>query len=175
MLSIGDLRKHVTSTLEDPDLQRLLDAAYQAIDLYAGVTGPVTEVITSGPGDLLMLSRPASAITSVSEWFWSTSTVLASNDYALSGGQMIVRLVTGTNAYGRWRGRVTVTYTPLDDTAERDRVAIALVQLDLTHNPGLSSEQIGEWTETYANNSAMHYGLEREAILATLNAGFVAA
>jgi hypothetical protein len=58
-----------------------LDAAEQAINLYAGPVGDVTETLTAGSGDLVMLSRPASAITSVSERL----VTLASNDYQLDG------------------------------------------------------------------------------------------
>jgi hypothetical protein len=66
-LSLAQAKELAPSGLSDPAMQLLLDAAEQAINLYAGPVGDVTETLTAGSGDLVMLSRPASAITSVSE------------------------------------------------------------------------------------------------------------
>lgn len=166
-LSVTDLRLRVTSSLGDVALQGLLDAAYEAIDAYAGDSGPVQELLTaSGNGPLLMLSRRALAVSSVIEH----ETTLADDDYELrSSGQMLYRLNTGTNPRRTWRAvRIDVTYTPYIDDADRDRVAGELVKLDLNYKPGLVSETIGDWQEQFARNDLFNYQTERAAILASL-------
>lgn len=181
MLDVDQLRGFVETSLGDDVLEVWLDAAYEAIDAVAGPagdssgdTGAVTEVITPGPGDLLMLSRPATAISAVTETCYGTDTALELADVDLVTTQLVRRVRTGPNPSPRWRGRVEITYERLPDANERDRVAVALVQLDVNHNPGVTSEELGDWSATYANNSAMNYSLERQAILASLSPGFVA-
>jgi hypothetical protein len=164
-LTVGDLRKHVTTNLVDPALQKLLDAAYAAIANRVGSAGAVTE-FADGGYPTLILDRQAASITSVTETVGGTAIVLAANDYRVSG-YVLTRLNTGTNPRTIWGPTETLYVPPVDD-AESDRVAIGLVRLDLTHNPGLTAEKIGDWEETYADNSAMNYGLEREVLLGSL-------
>lgn len=166
-LSVDALRLRVTSSLGDEALTGLLEAAYEAIDNYAGMVGDVQErLMASGMGPLLMLSRRAIAIESVTE----NDVALAADDYELrSSGQMLLRLTTGTNSRRYWFGPVDVTYQPYVDDAERDRVAGELVQLDLNYKPGLTSERIGDWEEQFARNDLFNYQTERAAILASLS------
>jgi hypothetical protein len=166
-LSVDDLRLRVTSTLGDDALQGMLDAAYEAIDNFLGTEGVVQELLTaSGNGPLLMLSRRALSIGAVVEG----DTTLAASDYELrASGQMLYRLNSGSNPRRSWRSaRIDVTYTPYVDAAERDRVATALVNLDINYKPGLVSETIGDWQEQFARNDLFNYQTERSAILATL-------
>jgi hypothetical protein len=175
MLTVDGLRLHVTTDLDDIALGLLLDAAYEAIDAFAGTgsgsedyPASITERITSGPGDILMLSRPAASVTSVIEH----ETTLDADDYELIGDQMLRRLPDGTNPSTYWRRRQYVTYTPLSDENERDRVAIALVKLDLDNSPGQQSERLGDWSVTQESTS--QYEESRAAILASLSSGFIA-
>lgn len=173
-LTVDDLRQHVTSELEDEALERVLEAAYEAIDDYAGAEGSIRELLTAGPGDLLMLSRSAESVTSVSEGR-STPTVLATNDYELIGNQLLRRLRDGTHPASGWVSRpVDVVYVPMADMMTRDRVAIDLVKLETTFAPGLASQRLGEWAESYAASDAADYRAQRAGILASLFAGFVA-
>jgi len=166
-LSVDALRLRVTSSLGDEALSGLLEAAYEAIDNYAGTVGDVQEMLlASGNGPLLMLSRRAIAIESIIE----NDVTLAADDYELrSSGQMLVRLATGANSRRYWFGRIDVTYQPYLDDADRDRVAAELVQLDLNYKPGLTSERIGDWEEQFARNDLFNYQTERAAILASLS------
>jgi hypothetical protein len=113
-----------------------------------------------------MLSRRAAEIVTVSEG----TTTLAANDYRLRSGTVLHRLSTGTNPAHRWRDwrGIDVEYLPESDVAERIRVQIALVQLDLAYAPGVVSEKIGDWTETFSPSG--DHAKDREAIIATLNA-----
>lgn len=168
-------RLHASTSLGDAALQTLLDAAEQAIAIHAGeyivssgADDEVNEILTPrGIGPLLRLSRRAQSITTVVE---GTET-LAADDYELrSSGYVLRRLNDGTNPSLYWRNRVYVTYVPLSDTAERERVQIALVKLDLAYAPGVVQETIGAWSEQKANNSVWNYQQERAAILASLTA-----
>jgi hypothetical protein len=158
------------TVLSDESLLILLDAAAQAIVREHGPSGATTERL-SASGDLLMLSRPALTITTVVEDARWAPVTLAANDYSLSSsGQTLYRLSTGTNPRYYWSGRVDVTYTPFDDTAERQRVQRELVMLDIAFQPGLVSQSIGTWSETYTA-SGKSYAEQRADILASLSGG----
>lgn len=165
MLTVTEAREHLDTELGDEALERLLVAAYQDIADYAGTATSVSELLMPGSGELLRLSRRATAVTSVIE----RGTALADDDYQLRA-QTLERLATGTHPSSRWHGRVDVTYTPFDDEDRRDQAALALVRLDLNHNPGLMSQSLGAWSETYQNNAtSSDYPAQRAAILATLD------
>ena len=169
VLTPAEFREHQATDLAEAALQRLIDAAEWAIDQRHGAIAQVSERRRGG-GTLLFLSRPAGAIGSITEV--GSTTALAANDYVLSpDGLALRRTTTGPRPAELWAPWVDAVYTPRDDQADRIRATVALVALDLNHNPGLSAEAIGDWNQTYANNSVMHYGLEREAILASLGAG----
>ncbi len=165
--SVTMLRQFVVSSLSDAALGTYLQAAMDAID---DVLGPVTvhERIRSCRGDMLSLGREAESITTVVEG-WGAVT-LAADDYELSdSGMVLYRLHTGTNPGYHWHGRVHITYVRSDDTAARIRAAVALVKLDLSQQPGLASQSIGTWSETYAVGRS--YEEQRDAILAGLTSG----
>ena len=162
--SVTRLREFVTTSLSDSALQVYLDAAMDAID---DVLGPLVchERIRSCRGDMLPLGREAESITSVVEG-WGAAT-LAADDYELSdSGMVLYRLHTGTNPRHHWQGPVRVTYVREDAAAERVRVAVALVYLDLNNKPGLASEQIGTWQIAYRQDKA--YPEARAGLLASL-------
>lgn len=166
-------RLHAATSLANAELQTLLDAAYEAIIMYAGpylvVSGAddqVNEFITPrGIGPLLRLSRPAESIEQVIE---GTST-LAADDYTIgSTGNILRRLNDGTNPCRYWRDRAYITYTPLSDLALREVAQIELVRLDIAFTPGLTSQTIGSWTEAFTT-SVKSWPEQRADILASLN------
>jgi hypothetical protein len=150
ILTVDELREHVSSELGDDALQRLLDDAEAAILAYAGAAGDVTELIDGGFARLA-LSRPAVSITSITERQGTTDTTLATDDYRIRAqGYVLERLTGGTNSRSTWRDLVTVVYEAADDTAIRQIVQVELVKLAITFDPYLASKTIGAWTETYA-------------------------
>jgi hypothetical protein len=166
-LTPDEFREHVTTSLGDDALQRLLDAAEEAIIGVIGTGGSATEDFEVH-GERLMLSHRASTITSVTERTdpWATGTALAANDYGLSSsGWTLRRLSSGTNPGYYWAYRTTVVYEPVSDAAERRRVQMELVRLELAFTPGLVSQTIGGWAETYSGD----YSAQRQAILGSLN------
>jgi hypothetical protein len=170
-LTVDQFREHVTSSLGDEAIQRLLDAAAETIELAAGPyasAGTITEILGSQSGPLLMLSRSAESVSEVIEGTGSSATTLAVDDYELSqSGNILRRLNDGTNPSWRWRHRTFATYLPLSDLAIRDMVQLELVKLDIAFNPNLVSQTIGAWSETY--QAGKPYPEQRADILASLN------
>lgn len=167
---VARLREFVTTTLSDASLQTLLDAAFEAIEDAIGPPGEAEELL-SARGDLLMLNRRAASITAVVERNPFTPVPLTADDYELSrSGRLLTRLQTGTNPSWCWRGRVKATYVPIDDTAARIVAATELVKLAITFSPGLASQSIGTWSETYVT-SGKSYPEQRQDVLAGLADG----
>jgi hypothetical protein len=160
------LRGYITSGLSDSVLQTYLDAAMDAIDDVLGPSTVKDRITTRG--ELLMLTREAESITSVVEDARDSAVTLAADDYELSdSGYLLYRLRSGTHPRAYWSGRIDVTYVRSDDWPERIRVAVALVNLELTQAPGLASQTIGTWSETYRTDT--EYAEQREALLSSLS------
>jgi hypothetical protein len=167
LLTVDELREHVTTSLGDDALQRLLDDAEAAITAYAGEVGAAVEIV-SGGSPTLTVGRPIESITSVRERDgWQTPTTLATDDYEQIGPFVLGRLRYGTNSAPTWRGPVRVTYAPVDDTATREIVQLELVKLAISFNPALASETVGAWTQTFVS-SQKTYPEQRGDILARL-------
>lgn len=165
-LSADQFRALAPNSLTDEALLILLDAAQADIIRYAGPGGELTEYLHGG-GHLLILSHPIVAITSIVE----DDLTLAADDYIITAtGRGLRRMDNGTNPRWHWGRRATVTYTPQDDTASRQRVQAELVKLEFGFNPGLASQTIGTWSETYSS-SPVPYATQRAQILASLYAG----
>ena len=122
---------------------------------------------------MIWIARPLDATLAavVTEYVGSAgmaevSTIIASNDYRVwHGGRSLQRLVSGTNGRTYWGDRVTVTYTPVSDQAQRDEVTIKLAILAIEYR-GLSSERVGDWQGSFAD-----YQAEREKLIASLGSG----
>lgn len=166
--TVARLREFVMTALSDAALRDYLDAATQAVDK---ALGPATarDRLRGGTGDLVMLNRPAETITSVTEEIGDSVVTLAADDHELSDSGMVLRrLRTGTNPRWGWRDHVNVVYVRSAAAAERIRMIVALVKLDLTAAGALTSERIGDWSVTYGS---VAYEDQRDRILA--GAGFV--
>lgn len=167
LLTPTELREHITTSLEDDALQRLLDDAEDAITVYAGPVGSVVEVVPGGYPSLA-LARPIDSVTSIRERDdLQSPTTLATNDYEQRGRFGLWRLRFGTNSASYWRGPVRVTYVPVDDTATRKVVQVELCKLEIAFNPALASETVGAWTQTFVS-SQKSYPEQRADILARL-------
>lgn len=168
-LSLAEIRALVDTELGDAALQVLVDSAYEAIDQRLDPdNGTATELLTAR-GDRIMLARPATEITTISEYWFAGSVprVLAADDYELlPSGQTILRLWTGTTPAYRWLGRVRVDYVTRPASNLRDSVASQLVALDIIPT-GVSEVSIGSYSERYDNKKST-YAEQREAILGTL-------
>lgn len=191
LMTIAQFRVFVTTRIADSGIQMLLDAAEQAITKRYGVIGLSTDIRTGGFGSI-QLARRAASISSVTEcWFldvsdpsdlaidaaassfWLQGTELVANDYTLDvTGLWLQRRADGDNPATTWGQAVKVNYTSFDDTAERIRVQLKLVQLDIANNPGLAQQTIGPWLEQYTGSSVWNYKTEHEAILDSMAPGW---
>ena len=167
LLTVDQFREHVTTSLPDAALQTLLNAAEAAILEVVGEPGEVTEYITARPTNdgyapwgispgyrRISVARPIASVTSVT-------------DYRASG-YVLQRIPDGTHPRWQWGQRVVVVYTPGDETADRERVQIELVRLDLNAQPGIALETIGTWEERYSGAGLLNYSAERADLLASL-------
>ncbi len=167
LLTVTELRGHISSGLGDAELQRLLDAAEDDITRVAGPLDAATEYHPGGYGSIVLDQRP-STVTSVKEMFDLPSVMtLSANDYRVEG-YILRRLWTGTNPrYYWWPGVVQTIFVPVQNVAERQRAQIALVKLDLAVAGGITSERIGDWSVGYGSVGAS-YQAQRANVLAGL-------
>lgn len=167
LLTVDELREHVSTGLVDDALQRLLDAAEYVITDRAGPAGTRTEIVGGGTR-YLTVSRPIDSITSITETLLNSSQLLSANDYR-ARGYLIERMVIGDHGRFRWWGDATVVYEPVDDEALRIEVEIDLCKSALNYTPGATMEQIGSWTEQFAASAIWNNAVERESILSRLD------
>lgn len=156
------LREHVGAGPSDDDLQRLLDAALEAITDRYGPEDADTREHLRPFGQWVRLGRRAESVETLLE---GTVELEEDTDFEIwPGGRYLRRLADDLpRDWGDW---VDVTYTHASDASQRDRVTIALVDLDLNWSPGLSGITVGPWSEQYGSDE--DYQATREAILASM-------
>jgi hypothetical protein len=184
--TLADVRGRFETDLSDPSLQALIDEATGEIIRRFGPyrdTGTPITVTIKGRRRRLDLLRPLDASQSIaiveyhSLWGWGeTDITLAADDYRVwFAGRQLERLHTGTNPRWHWGERVEVTYVPVDDTLQRDEVAVKLVILALNYQ-GVIDLKVGDVQTTYGQRSAgqnpgqspLFYNVERDNLLKTL-------
>lgn len=163
LLSVTEVRQHVETDLGDDALTRLVeDADLEIIDRLGALTSQV-EVLDGEGLQVLPLARKASSITTVVERIEETDYALAANDYELLSDKFQLLRKQGTNYPSvSWRGRVTVTYVPYDETASRKRLLADLVRLAVEYTAN-KSVSIGD-----ASKASVVYQDEREALFRAL-------
>jgi len=162
------LKERFETDLSDTELQAILDEVAAEIAARFGPLGAIV-VERDGGARVLGVWRPidtgqALAVTEVTGPAESGGeTVLAADDYRVrDGGRTLERLATGTNAASHWAPLVRLAYTPVDDAAQRDEVALQVAILEAQYR-GLSGERAGDWQAGYPDAAA-----ERERRLNTL-------
>ena len=162
-VDLAALRERVGPGPSDDVLEALLAAALEAIDLRYGTASATKREYVQPFGQWARLGLRASAVTTVLE---GTDEV-DSDHYALWDGGHYLRRLDDNEDPALWNGWVDVTYTPLSEAAERDRVTVALVDLDLNRPAGLTGITVGPWSEQYAQGDDA-YLKAREAILGSM-------
>lgn len=163
LLTVDELREHLETDLADAALQRILDAEEAEIIQRYGPHATATETL-SGNGTLLILARTPLTITSITETYETTTTTLAADDYRLWPGGRIERSVYGTNPASYWSPVATVTYVPVDMTAQRRGCLIRLATLAVAYR-GVKAESVGSGDYSM---TAQDYTTEREKLLRSL-------
>ncbi len=151
LLTVAELREHVESALPDTALERLLAGCELAIAQWAGPLsfdedGHVVEVVdvARAPGRALLRLRQAPAtVFSVLDIHGGVESELEPSAYRVEE-RYLRRL--GDGVWGEW---TRVTHAPVDDSAVRRTVLIQLVQLELNVQPGMASQGVGPWSESY--------------------------
>lgn len=160
-LTVEELRAQVETDLADADLQLLINAAEQAVARVAGPLGDVVE-IRAGGSSIVILNRRAATISTIREAGQDED--LDPDDFWLRSDQRSIdRLETGPDPSSTWRGPVVVTYSPVDDVAERKAIAIKLVELDLSSTPGVLGFTEGNWSIQFPNGET--WGATRADLL----------
>lgn len=146
-VTLADARARLETDLDDPTLLRILDAAVESVNDAAGDPLSQVETFIDHEGRFLVLSRPISSITSVTErvGLESDAVTLVDDDYRQTGKYQLLRLGNGTNPRSRWGRQVDVTYVPDIDPELRDRVVLDLAQIDVEFR-AFDSEVVGDWT-----------------------------
>ena len=180
LLSVAEIKEHVTTGLSDEALGRLIDAQDSYIRRMVGPHDPTTTMVyetdgggghyrdyTSGPGqDRIWLPRPAASIATVEDRYLFDSgwTVRDASEYYLSDGGRSVSL---NQHFREWfRELVRVTFTPFPENAERVQALIDLVRLE-TQDTGLAMER----DDTYRYEAKDRTKARRE-IIAPLKHGY---
>lgn len=162
LLTPANVREHVETDLSDTAIQRLLDDVdAEIIRRYGPHGGPLTEIVDGREG-LIILSRPILTVTSITERNGLTDTALAVDDWRQWYNRALERLDSGTNGAEQWGERITIVYTPADEQAQRKRVELDLVKLDI-HYEAVKAQVIGDYNEV-----SVDFGAEREMLYGQL-------
>jgi hypothetical protein len=151
LVTVAEVQAATGSPLSTTDLQVIIDRTEDELTDLAGPydASAMTENLKGGR-ESLMLKRPVTAVTSVTEYTLSdmvTGTVLAASKYYLFPDHGLLK-----RAGQVWGPLVKVIYTPQDQTALRKQVIIDLIRLDLART-GLKSESVaGEYSYTALDN-----------------------
>ncbi|KKK75686.1 hypothetical protein LCGC14_2871250, partial [marine sediment metagenome] len=147
-VTVAQLRVRVETDLDDPTLQRILDANVKAIARAAGSATAESEDFLAQNSDWVAVVRPATAVVSIIERRSHSSdpVTLSANDYRQVGKTRFLRLGDGDNPARCWGAEVQLNYTPEVDTNIRDRVTIDLCHVDIEYRP-FQEEKVGkgEW------------------------------
>ena len=165
LLTVAEVKEHVTTGLSDTALGRLIDAQDAYILRMVGPHDPATTIVyerDSVPGlRNFWLPRPASSIDVVEDRYLYDSAWTVREDavYYLSDGGRSVSL----NYWGwsiPFRDVVRVSFTPVSSNAERTQALIDLVRLE-TQDTGLESER----DDTYSYKAKDRTKARREIIM----------
>ncbi len=177
LITVTELRRHVTTRLGDEALLDIIEAEEQEIERRVGPLGTITDVRHPRNGEtVILLGRIPESIVSVTERIDTLDYPLepeVSNsdelgDYYADRGTLR-RTTFGPNpSDGTWGQRVTIVYVPKDDAAKRKLALIKLCALDAKEQDAgaVVSRTVGASSVTYATPQARTE--ERELILAEL-------
>ena len=169
LLTVTELREHIETDLINDALERYNDDVDSDIILRYGPVATETEIFDINPDDypsgrdkFLSLKRKATSITSITEQVLNdTPDTLDASDFQLLEERRLERLDTGIAPRNLWGQRVTVVSVPVDTTAKRKGVIIAIVKMDVIYN-GFSEERSGDhWSSTAAYNADREAAFKR--------------
>src|SRR5688572_20353800 len=101
LLTADEFKEHVTTSLEDEAIERLLDDAEDTINAFAGPVGAVVEYVLGGT-DRISTSRPIATISAIDERYGSHSPVTIADRH--EPGEPLARAGAGFVHAGRRHG-----------------------------------------------------------------------
>lgn len=161
MAVLDRVKERAETDLSDAELEAIIADAEAAIVERFGLAGEEISVTRAGRRRSLDFPRPIDpeASLEVAEIApgETTSTEVEPAGYRLvNGGRTLERV-------GRlWGFMVAVTYSPVDDSPQREEVAVKLALAAIAYE-AVSSRSVGD-----VNTNNVDYAAEREAILAGL-------
>ena len=162
LLTLAQIREHIESDLDNDPLQRLLDETEAEIVRLYGEHATQIDYLDGGE-KYLFPSRVVSTVTTLVETEGGTDTSLVATDYSLVyNGRGLLRLNSGTNPRSYWGDSIKLTYVPVSDLDQRERVQVDLVKLETQYN-AVTAEKAGNWSATYPE-----YEAERTKIIERL-------
>ena len=152
LLTVAEVKEHVTTGLSDAALERLIDAQDSYIRQKLGQHDPATTMVYEvdlDPGyQSIWLPRPAVSIATLEKRrrLDSAWTVQDAETYYLSDEGRSVQTTRSLWTWGwgwgnRFEMRVRVTYTPVPENAERTQALIRLGAAGDTGHRDLKSER----------------------------------
>lgn len=145
LVSPGDVKKLINTSMADADLQTVIDRVEAQINARIGApqdNSYATQVTKTlrGEGTSLFLPTEIYAVVSIVE----DTVTLDADQYQLWGGGVIERLPLQTD----WGSRCVVTYKPADDRLKRAEVIINLVRLVIERTAMKGESIAGEYSYT---------------------------
>lgn len=163
MALIDRVKERTKTELGDGELQELIDeASAEIVRRYGEASAEITEVLEGGFVSIVP-THPVDPSEDVTIVETATDELELEPDDFVTRGRRVVRLASGTNARSAWGDTVSITYTPIDDTPQREEVIIKLVILSINYE-GVKSDSIDGYSSTHVD-----YQSERERLLASLD------
>ena len=149
LLTVDEVKEHVTTGLSDAALERLIDSQDAYIRQVVGQHDPASTMVYEDDIEKgsrsIWLPRPAVSIDTLEyrRLLDSVWTLRDDSTYYLSDegrSVSVIRRGWDWGRYDQFQARVRVTYTPVSENAERALALIDLVRLE-TQDTGLKSER----------------------------------
>lgn len=144
LMTVEDLREHISTTLSDDALQAMLNANEALLNRVLGELGvPITEVHHQTGYETIILLEHQFAVTDsppgptvVVGYGLPNPITLADDDFRVEGGSTMRRLDYGTNVGIYWDTPIAVTGVLVDNTDERIMALVSLIRIDIAAQSG---------------------------------------
>ena len=157
LLTLEQVRSIVETDLSDAALEIIVDAAdADILSLYGPHSGPISEIVQGGA--LRLFPRQTiETLTSVSEWGYGKA---ESEAVSVGSDAYQVRFEgRGVECLQRyWAYNVKLTYTPVDQRAERRAVLVDMVKVDVVYE-GLRSSRTGDSSLQHVDHESERNGI----------------
>lgn len=158
LLTVEDLREHISTSLSDDALQVIIDANEALINRVLGELGvPLTEIHhQTGYESIILTEHRFNVVDSppsptvIMGYGLPGAVTLDPDDFRVEG--VAIRRIDWGGNPGIWYDTpIAVTGTLVDNTEERILAMIQLCNLDINYKPGVQSYTVGKRSVTYGS------------------------